>query len=316
MKRHFEVSIIIPTDKPGRYLPRLVDTILAQTIRPDEIIVVNSSVDDLSGSLNRDLPITFIRIPPGSFDHGGARNLGARQSKRPILVFLTHDALPSSEDWLDRLIEPFKSDEGIAAVYGRQLPGRGASPLEVFARSFNYGDEPIVKSKTGIPRLGIKTFFFSNVCSAIKRSAFEEVGGFPEPIIMNEDMALAAKLIMAEYKIAYEPKAAVIHSHAYSLQQQFSRYFDIGVFFSDNRWIHAVAPARGEGWGFIKGQLRFLISSGERKWIPYALMEDIFKYVGFQLGLWARLLPRAVKRRLSFHKQFWLQEAFAFKSQE
>lgn len=316
MKRHLEVSIIIPTDKPGYYLPKLVETILAQTTKPDELIVVNSSLEDISGSLNRDLPITFIRIPPESFDHGEARNLGARQSKGQILVFLTHDASPSSEDWLDRLIEPFRVDEGIAAVYGRQLPRRTASPLEAFARSFNYGDEPIVKSKTGIPRLGIKTFFFSNVCSAIKRSAFEGVNGFPEPIITNEDMALAAKLIMANYKIAYEPRAAVIHSHSYSLQQQFSRYFDIGIFFSSNRWIRSVAPARGEGWGFLKGQLRFLISSGEWRWIPYALIEGIFKYAGFQLGLWARLLPRGLKRRMSLHKQFWLQEAYGFKSRE
>lgn len=316
MKRHFEVSIIIPTDKPGCYLPKLVETVLAQTTKPDEIVVVNSSLDDISGSLNRDLPITFIHIPPGSFDHGGARNLGARQSKGQILVFLTHDASPASKDWLELLIEPFRVDEGIAAVYGRQLPRRGASPLEAFARSFNYGDEPIVKGKTDISRLGIKAFFFSNVCSAIKRSAFEEVGGFPEPIIMNEDMALAAKLIMANHKIAYEPRAAVIHSHAYSLQQQFSRYFDIGVFFSSNRWIRSVAPAHGEGWGFLKSQLRFLISSGEWRWIPYALIEGIFKYAGFQLGLWASLFPRVLKRRMSFHKQFWLQEACGSKSKE
>ncbi len=316
MKRHLEVSIIIPTNEPGRYLPRLVDTILAQTTKPDELIVVNSSPDDISDSLNQDLPIRFIHIPPGSFDHGRARNLGARQSKGQILVFLTHDALPSSEDWLDRLIEPFRVDEGIAAVYGRQLPRCDASPLEAFARSFNYGDEPIVKGRTDTLRLGIKTFFFSNVCSAIKRSAFEAVGGFPEPIIMNEDMAFAAKLIMANYKIAYEPGAAVIHSHSYSLQQQFSRYFDIGVFFSGNRWICSVAPAHGEGRRFLKGQLRFLISSGEWRWIPYALIEGIFKYAGFQLGLWAYFLPRALKRRMSFHKQFWFQEVYTVESKE
>jgi rhamnosyltransferase len=310
------VSIIIPTDKPSCYLPKLVETVLDQTTQPKEIVIVNSSLDDISGSLNRDLPITFIHIPPGSFDHGGARNLGARQSKGQILVFLTHDASPASKDWLDLLIEPFRVDEGIAAVYGRQLPRRGASPLEVFAQSFNYGDEPIIKGKADIPRLGIKAFFFSNVCSAIKRSAFEDVGGFPEPIIMNEDMALAAKLIMANHKIAYAPRAAVIHSHAYSLQQQFSRYFDIGVFFSGNRWMHSVAPTHGEGWSFLKGQLRFLISSGEWRLIPYALIEGISKYAGLHLGLVARPFPRVLKRRMSFHKQFWLQEACGFKSKK
>ena len=316
MKQHCEVSIIIPTDKPGCYLPKLLEAVAAQTTKPDEIVVVNSSLDDMSGGLNRDLPITVLHIPPGSFDHGGARNLGARQSKGRVLVFLTHDASLASRDCLERLIELLRADEEIAAVYGRQLPRRNASPLEAFARSFNYGDEPIVKSRTDIPRLGIKAFFFSNVCSAIKRSAFEQVGGFPEPIIMNEDMALAAKLIMADYKIAYEPRAAVIHSHEYSLHQQFNRYFDIGIFFGSNRWIHSVAPLHGEGWSFLKGQLRFLISRGEWKWISYALLEAVVKYAGLQLGLRARLLPRSFRKKMSFHKQFWVQDVCGVKSEE
>ncbi len=316
MKQHVEVSIIIPTDQPGLHLPKLLDAMLAQTTGPDELVVVNSSVDGVSGGLNRDLPITVVRIPPGSFDHGRARNLGAKQSNGQVLVFLTHDALPASNDWLERLIEPLKVDGDVAAVYGRQVPRHDASPLEAFARSFNYGDEPMVKGRIDIPRLGIKTFFFSNVCSAIRRSAFEEVGGFPEPIIMNEDMALATKLIAANYRIAYEPRAAVIHSHAYSLRQQFNRYFDIGIFFGSNRWIRSVAPLHGEGWSFLKGQLRFLISRGEWRWISYAFLEAVIKYAGLQLGIRARLFPRSFRKKLSFHKQFWLQGSCRVKLKE
>ncbi len=56
----------------------------------------------------------------------------------------------------------------------------------MFARSFNYPSAGTIKGIDDLARLGIKTFFFSNVCSAIKKKAFEEVGGFPEKIYYNE----------------------------------------------------------------------------------------------------------------------------------
>ncbi len=85
--------------------------------------------------------------------------------------------------------------------------------------------------------MGIKTFFFSNVFSAIRRKEFEEIGGFPENVIMFEDMLFAAKLIERGYKIAYVPEAKVIHSHDYSLVQQFRRYYQAGVSFKETHGL-------------------------------------------------------------------------------
>ncbi len=122
---------------------------------------------------------------------------------------MTQDSLPADEYSLENLLKPLVSNEAIAS-YGRQIFNQDAAPTEQFARIFNYPDTPTVKGIDDLPKLGIKTFFFSNVCSAIKTKEFKELGGFPENIIMFEDLIFAAKAILKGYKIAYVPEAKVI----------------------------------------------------------------------------------------------------------
>ena len=135
-----------------------------------------------------------IVIPKKEFNHGGTRNRASREAKGNILVFLTQDAIPVDGRCIENLVNPL-NDSTVAASYGRQIPKYDAIPVEKFARLFNYPDRKFVKSSSDIERLGIKTFFFPNVCSAVKRNIFKEVNEFPDNIIMNEDVVLAARLL-------------------------------------------------------------------------------------------------------------------------
>lgn len=60
-----------------------------------------------------------------------------------------------------------------------------------------------MKSSADLERLGIKTYFCSNVCAAYCREIYCELGGFESGTIFNEDMIYAAKLIKSGYSIAY-----------------------------------------------------------------------------------------------------------------
>ena len=91
-----------------------------------------------------------------------------------------------------------------------------------------------MKSKEDIEKLGIKTFFCSDVCAAYKRDIFDRLGGYPDHAIFNEDMIYAHKAIMAGYSIAYAADACVYHSHNYTGVQQFHRNFDMGVSQADH----------------------------------------------------------------------------------
>ncbi len=298
------VSVVIPTRDGGRDLELLFKSLKQQSAKPDQILVVDSSSNDDPTTICRGFGADLIQIEAKSFDHGGTRNLAASMAQGEILVFMTQDALFKGSQCLRDLIRPLASPV-IAASYGRQIPKEDANPVERFVRSFNYPSGEVVKGIDDLPRLGVKTFFFSNACSAIKKKAFEEVGGFPGKTIMNEDMFLAAKLIMKGYKIAYQPRAIVYHSHNYSLTKQFRRYFDIGVFFSTNRWIKDVARSEREGIRFLKEEIQFLSANGQKEWIPYALVDTAIRFLGYRVGLLKEKLPLSVKRKVSYNKRFW-----------
>ena len=71
----------------------------------------------------------------------------------------------------------------IAAAYGRQIARPDAPKYEKLTRQFNYPDQPRIWREADIPRYGVKSYFFSNVCSAYRREAYLTVGGFDAPII-------------------------------------------------------------------------------------------------------------------------------------
>jgi rhamnosyltransferase len=277
------VSVIIPTLDAGSVLGPLLSSLTKQTISIEVIIVDSSSTDD-TPKVAAQYGAKVLPVVRNDFNHGKTRNLGIFHAKSEIVVLLTQDALPADTYCLERLLKPL-DDPQIVASFGRQVPRPDASPTENFTRLFNYPETPIIKGKEDLPKLGIKTFFFSNVCSAIKTKEFKELGGFPENIIMFEDLIFAAKAILKGYKIAYVPEARVWHSHNFSLIQQFRRYQDAGVSLRNNAWIFEHTKGNREGAEFLKQEIVYLSKNHQYHWIPYAIAESVFKFAGFWLGL-------------------------------
>lgn len=297
------ISVIIPTRNAEDYIHGLLTSLRGQSIT-SEIIVIDSSSSDTTVKIADSYGVKTKIIVKGNFDHGGTRNLAVTHAMGDIIVFLTQDALPEDKYFLENLIKPLEKPE-IAAAYGRQVPKVDAKPTERFTRFFNYPEAPLVKDKEDISEFGIKTFFFSNVCSAIRKREFEELGGFTEKVIMNEDMLLASKLILSGYKIAYVPEAKVIHSHNYSWRQQFKRYFDIGVFLRKNSRSLEHVKAGNVGAEFLKEEIRYLLRNRAYRWVPYVIGETIAKYSGYKLGLHYAALPNPARKRISMHSNYW-----------
>lgn len=280
------ISVIIPTLNAASRIGKLLSMLSVQEIKPSEIIIIDSSSEDNTVELAKGAGADTIVIPGDAFDHGRTRNTAALRAKGDVLVFMTQDALPLDGSMIRNLISPI-GKSGIAASYGRQLAAGDASPLEVFARGFNYPDIPATKSSDDISTSGIKAFFFSNVCSAVDREIFLRAGMFPEGIRTNEDMFLAARLILGGNKIAYVPDALVIHSHNYSLSGHFRRYYNIGTALRSNGWILKYARPEGEGLRFAREEFRFVLGRRMFGLMPYVLLEHIAKYAGYRMGLMA-----------------------------
>jgi len=273
-------------------------------MEPFEIIIVDSTSNDNTVEQAKAQGAIVLSVARSSFDHGGTRNYAAAHATGDVVVFITQDALPSDSLFLENLIKPFVNPE-IVAVHGRQVADAKTPILEKIAKEVNYPLESMTKSLADVKRLGIKTFFFTNVCSAIRSKTFREIGGFPEPIVSNEDMILAARCILAGYSVAYAAEARVDHSHDYTLKQIFGRYFDIGGSLKLNKWILSYTSAEGEGTKLLKIQIRQLIIPRNWRWIPRWFGESAVKYIGYRLGLMYHVIPPKIRYKCSMHPFFW-----------
>ena len=252
------ISVIIPTLNAERWITRQLNMLLSQTVEA-EILVADSGSSDATCSLVRAHAdrVRLLEIPPKDFDHGGTRDYALRQSTGDYVCFLTQDALPTDERCLEKLLAAFSAPD-IAAVYGRQIARPDAPEYEKLTRQFNYPDQPRIWREADIPRYGVKAYFFSDACAAYRRETYLAVGGFDAPIITNEDMMMAAKLLHAGYALAYTPEAAVYHSHRYTLGEEYHRNKKIGLVMEQYRPRLTGAEADAEGWRmlrFVGGEL-------------------------------------------------------------
>ena len=295
------VSVIIPTLNPGTLLLEMAVMLQRQTLPPHEVIVIDSESESLYG-----IPAswTIVPISRSTFDHGGTRNRAARLATGDILVFLSQDVMPADDDWLRELISGLVAKQ-VCASFARQIPYPNTNILETFARGFNYPSEPHIKSIKDLGQLGVKTFFFSNACSAVLTSTFWSVGGFPEHTIMNEDMALCARLLRSGHQVKYEAAAKVFHAHEYTPWQQFQRSFDSGVFINQFQELLCGAKTTGEGLRFARLQIMYLWRNGFFLAIPRSILENTFRFAGFTLGRNQKFLPLNLKKRLSLHHRYW-----------
>lgn len=301
-------SVVIPTLNGGDLWQQTVSSLQLQQPTPEQVLVIDSgSVDDTMG-IAADADFDVIQIPQSEFNHGGTRQKGLGLLNEPkIVVFMTQDCILKSSDSIARLISVF-SDNKVGAASGRQIPREDATAVEIHARRFNYPAESQEKSRADIQKLGIKTAFFSNVFSAYRADLLKQVGGFPARTIISEDMFVAAKLILEGYEVRYVADAECLHSHNYTVLQDFRRSFDIGVFHSREGWlIDAFGCAESEGSKYVKSSLANLVNVSPWS-IPAALFRFGLRFIGFKAGKLEQVIPLSIKRNLSMNKGFWNNE--------
>ena len=301
------ISVVIPVRNGGDDLRRCLEAVARQQVADEvEVLVVDSASTDGSVELARELGARVEPIAVEDFDHGGTRNLGAELARGEAVVFTSQDAYPVNDSWLARLTAPLAADERVAGVYGRQVAHLDAHPPEAYFLDFLYGPEPRVQEASGREQLSMETTLFSNVTSAIRRELLERFP-FADDIVMSEDQEWAARVLLAGYRLVYEPDAVVRHSHPYTIAAAFKRFFDSGA--SADRAFMPVPGServlRRNAIRYGRGELSWLWRNGHRRWIPYAVVYELAKFAGLQLGARHERLPLPVKRRLSAHPGFW-----------
>jgi rhamnosyltransferase len=302
------ISIVIPVKDGGSDLARCLEGIAVQALDEEvEIVIVDSGSRDGSLELARGSGAVVHEIPAHEFSHGAARNLGASLAKGELLVFISQDAYPVDERWLERLTGPLREESSVAGVYGRQLPHSGARPPERYFLDFLYGSEPRRQAAAGAHELTMETTLFSNVNASMRRELWERFP-FVEDIIMSEDQDWCRRVLLDGFIVVYQPSAAVRHSHNYTLAGAFRRFFDSGAS-ADRAYLagerESVRALRAAAIRYGRGELAWLWRTGQARWIPYAAVYESVKMIGLLLGANHQRLPLAAKRRLSALPNYW-----------
>ena len=300
-----EVDVLIPVYRPDGKLTELLKRLKMQNYPIHRVILMNTEEKhfpaELTGIWDR---VEVYHLAKEEFDHGGTRDRGVRMSTADLVVCMTQDAMPADETLIEELAKPFDDPE-VWAAYARQLPNEDCREVEKYTRSFNYPEQSMVKTKEDLDRLGIKTFFCSNVCAAWRREKYLELGGFVKHTIFNEDMILAGTMIKQGGKIAYCAKAKVIHSHNYSAFQQFHRNFDLAVSQTMYPEVFGGIRSESEGIKLVKKSLSYCIKIGKPWLMIQVVTQSAGKLLGYKMGQRYRSLPMWLILRCTMSPSFW-----------
>lgn len=227
-----EVSIVLPTRNAGPRLGEVLTAIRTQdSARPLEIVAFDSSSSDGTVALLRHHGARITEIPASEFNHGETRNQAIASSRGRFIILLTQDAVPANRDWLEALLAPF-ADEQVAGSYARQiaLPDADALTRRNLQRWVTGSTEARIQrlpDRATYLRLHplerYKLCCFDDVCSAIRRTAWERIPY--ERTYFAEDLDWGKKNLEAGWSLAYEPRAAVIHSHDRSVWYEYKRTY-------------------------------------------------------------------------------------------
>ncbi len=314
-----DATIVIPTKNAGRILDRTLGMVFRQKTRfAYEVICVDSGSSDGTLDTIRKYPCRLEQIPAEEFGHGKTRNYGASKGSGEFIVFITQDAAPASETWLENLILGMKLDPEIAGGFGIHYPYEDCNALDrvdlvrhfqnfgTETRIFYIDDEEKYKNDNGYMQY---LAFFSDNNACVRRSVWEK---YPYPEVdFAEDQIWMRQMLEKGYKKVYCPNAPVYHSHNFKISTFYQRYFDEfkGLY---NVYQYVIADSWFKLpvlWAkHVRRDIANIRSQPMKKkeklyWIIYSAARNYCRYYGgYKGGMWHTYSPakqKRVERRIS-----------------
>lgn len=300
-----QIDVIITVYKPDEKFRLLLLGLQNQTLPPARILLINTGRQYWREEWIEGIAKAEVHhIRAAEYDHGGTRRMGAELSSAEYMVFMTQDAVPADERLLENLLQVMQ-DTQVAVAYARQLAYPDCNPIDAYTRSFNYPARSCKKTKADMESMGIKAFFCSDVCAIYRKSDYEQLGGFVEKTIFNEDAIFAKKALEAGKSVYYAAAARVYHSHNYTNMQQLRRNFDLAVSQMQNPQTFVGIKSESEGIRMVKAAAKHLLRSGKWYLLPRLALNSAAKYMGYLLGRRYEKLPRRLVLFCTGNRNYW-----------
>ena len=212
-----KISVIVPVRDEENSIRELLDSLLAQTRPPDEIVITDGGSVDATPQIieeyiRKGAPVRLIRA--GAALPGRGRNLGAAQASFEWLGF-TDAGIRLDNDWLERLVAKAEADDAVDVVYGSWQPVTDTFFKQCAAIA--YVPPPTLRDGVMIrPRFIASTL--------LRREAWRAVSGFPEDLRSAEDLVFMDRVENAGYRFVHEPRAQVHWDLRPTLGATFKRF--------------------------------------------------------------------------------------------
>ena len=254
------VSVIVTVLNEGVAVKKLLDSLVAQHRRPDEVIIVDGGSTDQTVSLieqyQQHLPLRVIISPGANISQG--RNIAIEAAKGPIIAS-TDAGVRLSPVWLAELLAPFEADELPQVVSGFFVP----DPQTTFE---------VAMGATVLPTLADidpQRFLPSSRSIAFTKAAWQAVAGYPVWLDFCEDLIFDFNLKDLVGSFVFAPKAVAHFRPRSNLRSFFKQYYQY---------------ARGDGKADL-WRTRHAI-----RYLTYLLAWPLVIVVGIKISLWIGLI--------------------------
>lgn len=196
---NMELSIIVPTYNEEKYIGQCLESIINEfknTKLTYELIVVDNCSTDKTIEIARKFPAKIL-INRKRGNPSASRNLGALNAKYAVLCFVDGDCL-ITEEWSTQIFETF-ANEKVGAYGGPALSPANGNWIETAWAPTSI--KPFLKSYATLPGANF----------SIRKSLFQQLGGFNEELITAEDDDLSKRTILSKMNVISDSKHAVIH---------------------------------------------------------------------------------------------------------
>lgn len=199
------VDVVIPVAAPAPAVRALVARLRRLALGPGDSLTV---VDNRDVGAGEPEVLVAAQVPTSYF----ARNRGAERGAAPWLLFLDAD-VDAPPDLLDRLFDPAPAEQTaiLAGAVLDEAPGDGAPPAARWAALKASMSQPIAEA------YGRWAFAQTANC-AVRRAAFEALGGFRDDVRSGGDADLCWRLRAAGWELEGRPAAAVVHRSRRSIR--------------------------------------------------------------------------------------------------
>lgn len=217
---HNVFSVVIPVRNAEAYIGAQLDALAAQSATGDfEVIVVDNASTDRSVEIAeryaRPLQLRVVSAS-GAQSASYARNIGIRESRGDIIVFLDADDVADPA-----LIEAYRERREFPVLGGAYEERRLNDP-RIAAWRYEL-------TRNGLPIAFKTTSFFLMGNAAIHRSVFDAIGLFDESFTHGgEEVDFSIRAHLAGYTVHWVPEAIVYYRHRTTLRGLAEQWFDYG----------------------------------------------------------------------------------------